>query len=228
MKKRLGINGVIIVLALALILIFPTLFFRSSNGIYYDEIAEIFGIAFILLGQLLRTSARGYKAEHSRQGESLIISGPYSLARNPMYLGILLIGLGIVLVLFQWWVAGVFLLIFILRYVLLIFKEEKKLLKIFPEEYTAYQLQVPRLWPLPADLLERDIAQYLPLRISWLKREIGTIIAVLLLTLLLESWEDIKSEGVKAYLKEGVGLLLVILFFICLVWYLSKKTDASK
>ncbi|MEI6631739.1 MAG: isoprenylcysteine carboxylmethyltransferase family protein, partial [bacterium] len=197
MKKRLEINGIIIVSALILIMIFPALFFRNNKIAYYDEIAEIFGVAFILLGQLFRTSARGYKAEHSRQGESLISSGPYSLVRNPMYLGILLIGLGIVLVLFKWWVAGIFLLIFILRYVLLIFKEEKKLLKIFPEDYLHYQLRVPRLWPSPTTLLQRDIREYLPLKSSWLKKEIGTILAVLLLTLLLESWADIKTEGLR-------------------------------
>ena len=228
MKKRLGINGVIIVAALALALVFPTLFFRDSTAVYYDEVAEVFGVAFILLGQLLRTSARGYKSEHSRQGESLISSGPYSLVRNPMYLGILLIGLGIVLMLFRWWVAAVFIAVFILRYVLLIFTEEKKLLKIFPQEYPAYKMRVPRLWPSPHSLFQRDLTEYLPLRLSWIKREIGTILAVLLLTLVLESWEDIKQEGLRAYFKAGAGLLLVLALFIWLSIYLMKRTDGLR
>jgi protein-S-isoprenylcysteine O-methyltransferase Ste14 len=228
MKKRLEINGLIIVFALVLIVIFPSLFFRSGRIVYYDEVAEVFGVAFILLGQLLRVSARGYKAEHSLQGESLIQGGPYSLVRNPMYLGILLIGLGIMLMLFKWWVAGVFLAVFILRYVLLIFKEENKLLSLFPKEYPRYKRRVPRLLPSPVALLQRDAREYLPLKLSWLKKEIGTILAVLLLTLLLESWKDIKNEGLKIYLKETAGMFLVIALFICLVWYLGRRTGASK
>ncbi len=185
-------------------------------------------MAFILLGQLFRASARGYKSEHSGEGTLLIQGGPYSLVRNPMYLGILLIGLGIVLMFFRWWVAGVFLFIFILRYVLLIFKEEKKLLKIFPEEYPSYQLQVPRLLPSAEALLQKDIKAYLPLKPSWLKKEIGTILAVLLFTLLLESWEDIKLEGLRIYLKEAIGIFLVIIFFVYLTAYLERRTVAEK
>jgi protein-S-isoprenylcysteine O-methyltransferase Ste14 len=228
MKKRLEINGLIIVLALMLIMIFPAWFFRNGGIVYYDEVSEIFGVAFILLGQLFRASARGYKAEHSRQGESLIQGGPYALVRNPMYLGILLIGLGIVLMLFKWWVAGVFLAVFILRYVWLVFKEEDKLLRFFPKEYPRYKSCVPRLLPSPAALLHRDVREYLPLKLSWLKKEIGTILAVLLLTLLLESWKDIKNEGLKIYLQETAGMFLVIVLFICLAWYLGRRTGASK
>ena len=228
MKKRLEINGIIIFVVFLLLIIFPTLFFRSGKSIFYDEIAEVFGMAFILLGQLFRTSARGYKSEYSGEGTFLIQAGPYSLVRNPMYLGILLIGLGIVLMLFKWWVASVFLFIFILRYVLLIFKEEKKLLKIFPEEYPRYQLQVPRLLPSVEALLQNDIKIYLPLKPSWLRKEIGTILAVLLFTLLLESWEDMKLVGLRIYLKEMIGIFLVITLFVYLSAYLTRRTVAEK
>jgi len=228
MKRRLEINGIIIVLAFLLMIIFPSLFFRKEQLFYYDELAEIFGVALILLGQLLRTSARGYKSEYSKQGQSLIQDGPYSLARNPMYLGILLIGLGVVLVLFKWWVGGVFLFIFILRYVSLIFKEERKLLKIFPVDYPRYRRQVPRLLPHAQLLLKRDVREYLPLKLSWLKKEIGTILVVLLLTLALESWEDIKTGSFKIYLEEAVGILLVIALFVWLTVYLERRTGADK
>jgi hydrogenase maturation factor HypF (carbamoyltransferase family) len=77
-----------------------------------DDTMEIFGIALILLGQIFRVSGRGYKAEQSQQGQVLIEGGPYILVRNPMYLGILLIGLGIVLMLFNWWVICFFIIFF--------------------------------------------------------------------------------------------------------------------
>jgi len=145
-----------------------------------------------------------------------------------MYLGILLIGLGIVLMLFNGWAAGIFLLVFIVRYLLLIFKEEKKLRALFPEEYPRYQQRVPRLLPSPAALLQKDISEYLPLKLSWIKKEAGSISAVLLIALFVESWEDIRAEGTRVYLREAIAILIIILFFIVLLIYLSERTKRLK
>ncbi len=227
MKKRLKINGFIMFIAVLLTAVFPTIFFRSNSAGYFDEVAEILGIVFILLGQILRASARGYKSEYSQNGHSLIQGGPYALVRNPMYLGILLIGLGVVLMLFKWWVACIFLLIFAIRYLALIFKEEKKLLASFPQAYPGYCAKAPRLLPSLATIAKMDISEYLPLKLSWLKREIGSILAVLLITFFLESWEDIGAEGIRIYFKEALALSAPIILFMGLVIYLSKMTESS-
>jgi len=225
MKKRLKINGIIIFLALILLVLFPAVFLRIGKETLWDEVAEIFGIAFILLGQIFRASSRGYKSENSGNGHSLIQSGPYALVRNPMYLGILLIGLGIVLALFNWWVAVVFLCIFIWRYLFLTFKEEKKLLAMFPQDYRDYRQRVPRLLPWPAAVLQKDVAEYLPLKLPWLKKEIGSILAVLLFVLLLEGLIDVKSQGIRIYPGEIILSLGVIILFISLIIYLIRRTN---
>lgn len=224
MKRRLKINGILIFCAFVLVAAFPLIFLRNKGAYFFipDQIAEIFGIAFILLGQIVRVSARGYKSEHSRNGHYLIQGGPYALVRNPMYLGIFLIGFGIVLVLFRWWVGLIFLLVFIARYMVLIFKEEKKLTVSFPKNYPVYQQSVPQLFPSAATLLQKDIAEYLPLKPLWLKREIGSVLAVLLATLFLESWEDIKTKGMLLYFREAAAYLVVIALFVCLFFYLSR------
>jgi len=224
MKIRLKVNGIIIALAVLLIAVFPAVFLRPPKTGPWDEAAEAVGITFILLGQLLRTCARGYKSEHSQEGRSLIQGGPYNLVRNPMYLGILLIGVGMVLVLFQWWAAVIFLVVFTARYILLIFQEEKKLLALFPQEYSVYCLRVPRLLPPLKILVKRDISVYLPLRPAWLKKEIGTTLAVLLITLLLEFWQDIKVQGIKVYFKESIAILVIVALFVGLYIYLSRRT----
>jgi protein-S-isoprenylcysteine O-methyltransferase Ste14 len=212
-------------LAILFLVLFPAVFLRSAKKASWDEVAEIFGIAFIFLGQIFRASSRGYKSENSGSGHSLIQSGPYALVRNPMYLGILFIGLGIVLVLFNWWILVVFLCIFIWRYLFLIFKEEKKLLAMFPQDYEDYQQKVPRLLPSPAVVLQKDIVEYLPLKLSWLKKEIGSILAVLLIVLFLEGWKDVKSEGIRIYLKEAILFLIIIILFIFLIIYLIRRTN---
>jgi len=224
MKRRLKINGVIIFLAVSLIALFPSFFFRKASENLSDELIEMFGIAFILLGQIFRVSARGYKSAHSGNGSVLIQNGPYALVRNPMYLGILLIGLGIVMMLFNWGVLVVFLSIFAIRYLLLIFKEEKKLKVLFPRDYPAYQKMTPRLLPSFETLLKRDISEYLPLKFSWLKKELGSILAVLLVTLFVESWEDIKNEGARVYLREAIPMFIAVILFVILVIYLSTRT----
>ncbi|HTZ11678.1 MAG TPA: isoprenylcysteine carboxylmethyltransferase family protein [Candidatus Margulisiibacteriota bacterium] len=227
MKKRLKVNGIIGFFAFILIILFPAVFLRSEPAEFWDSAAEVFGIAMILMGQLLRICARGYKAENSKRGEALIQGGPYALVRNPMYLGILLIGLGIVLVLFQWWASAIFLLIFVMRYLLLIFKEEKKLQVLFPKEFSDYQKRVPRILPSISALARGDISEYLPVRPIWIKREIGSVCAVLFLTLLLETWEDIIRQGARFYLRELTAIFLTILLFVVTVVYLSRTTSRN-
>ena len=226
MKKRLKINGFFVFFVVLLIAIFPHLFLRNEEINSFDEAMEVFGITFILLGQIFRVSARGFKAEYSEGGHVLIQGGPYALVRNPMYLGILFIGFGIVLVLFKWWVICIFLLVFIARYIVLIFKEEKKLMATFPKDYPNYQQRVPRILPSMPMLLEKDVSEYLPLKISWLKKESGSILAVLLITLLLEAWEDIKKEGLVVYFREATIFIVTIILFICMVIYLNRRTAA--
>lgn len=230
MKKRLKINGVIMFAAFVLIVAFPAIFFRRDKDgfIALDQVAEIFGIALVLLGQILRVSARGFKSEHSHNGFMLIQDGPYALVRNPMYLGILLIGFGIVLMLFKWWVMLIFLFVFTVRYLLLIAAEEKKLKILFPQDYPAYQRKAPRLLPSLAMIFRKGIGEYLPLKLSWLKGEIGSILAILSLALLAESWEDIRKRGAAAYFKELAAYAVIIILFICLVAYLSRRTNGNK
>jgi hypothetical protein len=124
-------------------------------------------------------------------------------------------------------VAAIFLIAFIRRYLLLIFKEEKKLSAIFPQTYKDYQRKVPRLFPRLGMLLQRDVSEYLPLKSAWLKKEIGTILAILLITLFLESGKDIFEEGLGIYLKELIAIALTVTLFVCLVIYLSRRRGVA-
>jgi len=228
MKRRIKINAVIIFFAVLLIAIFPNTFFRSRHVSSLGIFLDILGLALILLGQILRVSARGFKSENSSNGHLLIKGGPYILVRNPMYLGILLIGLGIVTMLFQWWAACIFLSAFIIRYVSLIFQEEQKLLAAFSQDYLDYCNRVPRILPSIAMMSGMDISEYLPLKLPWIKKEIISISAVLLITFILNSWQDLKNEGLGIYLKESVAMGVTIILFIGLVIYLSKRTGSLK
>jgi protein-S-isoprenylcysteine O-methyltransferase Ste14 len=225
MKKRLKINGIIMAAAALVLAFFPRLFLRVYSGGIREELIEAMGFALILLGQLIRVSARGYKAEHSRDSQALIQTGPYQVVRNPMYLGIFLIGSGVVLAIFRWWAVGVFIGVFIIRYIVLIYKEEKKLYAMFPQNYPAYCRKVPRIFPSLSTMVNLDITEYLPIKIIWFKREIGSILTLLLLTLFVESWEDIAHEGFQAYLQQSVWIFLTFILFIIFIILLSRRTS---
>lgn len=226
MKRRLKINGFIIFIAFAAIVIFPKIFFSSGKSAIIDGLTDILGVTIILTGQLLRISARGAKSEYSLQGERLIKIGPYSLARNPMYLGIFLIGTGVVILLFRWWTIAIFLLVFVVRYLLLILKEEKKLLALFSDEYRDYCKKTPRLFPSPGKILKQNWGNFVPLKPSWLKKEMGSTLTLLFVSILIESWEDIKNEGIKGYFKEVLVVSIVVAVFACLIIYLIRKTKS--
>ena len=228
MKKRLKINGVIMFVATVIVAIFPAFFFRRFSLGIADSISEVFGLSLILLGQLFRVSSRGFKSENSKNGFDLVQEGPYALVRNPMYLGIILIGFGVVLILFKLWVVAIFLSFFVMRYILLIYKEEKKLALLFHEQYTDYCKKVPsRVFPSISSLFNRDIHEYMPLKFKWIKRESGSIIAVLALVALIESWEDLRNGGLRIYLSELIYLAVVFLLFLFLMVYLINITNKS-
>jgi protein-S-isoprenylcysteine O-methyltransferase Ste14 len=98
------------------------------------------GAPISIAGLLLR----GWAAGHLAKNQSLAVSGPYAFTRNPLYLGTLLVALGLVVSSRQPALAVVFAAAFGLVYLPAIELEEQHLRKLFPE-YASYAERVPRL-----------------------------------------------------------------------------------
>ncbi len=229
MKKRIRVNGIIIFATVVVILLFSNFFFDSPSEHFLKKIKEVFGLGFILLGQLIRISSRGYKSENSQNGHVLIKGGPYKLVRHPMYLGIVLIGFGIVLMLFRWWMAAGFFVIFSLRYITLIIKEENNLAASFPEDYKTYKNEVPRrILPSAREFFISDIRQYLPLKKEWINREASSVSAVLTGVLAVNAYQYIRKEGIILYLGQAAMIFLVVFLFFVIIRYLETgQKDVS-
>ena len=227
MKKRLKINGLLMFLATCLVLIFPKFFLRPDSLNLLNDFSEVFGFALVLFGLLLRVSARGYKSESSKEGYALVGGGPYKLVRNPMYLGIAMIGLGVVLILFKWWANIIFIVIFTARYMKLILKEEKRLIEKFGKDYQDYMQSTPRIVPKLRMLLQEDIKEVLPLKISWIKKEIGSVIGFIVGILIVESLDDVLNEGFKIYYKECAAFILLLGLFFLLAVYLNRNGNGK-
>ena len=228
MKRRVRVHGFIIFCTLLVVTVFPRMFLRSGSLGLLEEVLSTVGIACVLMGQIFRLSSRGFKSEQSKNGGALVESGPYSLVRNPMYLGIILIGLGLVMMLFKWWAICVFLVVFTAIYIRLIFQEERKLAKLFGAIFEAYRKKVPTIIPSFSTALKSEISNYLPLRTSWLKREIGSICGVLVFALAVKSWENISTVGYVLIFERFAVLILMIILAAALAAYLISKTNACK
>jgi protein-S-isoprenylcysteine O-methyltransferase Ste14 len=101
------------------------------------------GFVIALAGMSLRTWA----CRHLKKEEELTTSGPYRYTRNPLYLGNLFIGVGIVVASRSWWALTIFLVYFLLFYPVAVIDERRKMARLFPEDYGAYSQKVPLFFP---------------------------------------------------------------------------------
>ena len=126
-RVRAGLLGIILVAILV-----------DPNGS-----SLIAGFAVCLPGLLLRAWAAG----HLRKNEELTVSGPYRGTRNPLYLGNLVIGLGIVVASRSIWVLSIVTVYFLLFYPLIIRMEVDKMRNLFPREYPDYSQKTSLFFP---------------------------------------------------------------------------------
>lgn len=110
------------------------------------------GISF--LGLFVRVFTVAYVPQHTsgrntkRQiADKLNTTGMYSIVRHPLYLGNFLIGLGIALLQFVWWLPVIYSLVFWLYYERIMFAEEAFLRQKFGEEYERWAATTPAFWP---------------------------------------------------------------------------------
>jgi len=101
------------------------------------------GALTALPGLLLRGFAAGYLTKN----QSLTTAGPYAYTRNPLYLGSLLMGLGIALAAGSWVIGGGFLVYFVAIYATVIRREAESLQRAFGESYAQYAREVPLFFP---------------------------------------------------------------------------------
>ncbi|NOR15354.1 MAG: hypothetical protein GQ544_06595 [Candidatus Aminicenantes bacterium] len=116
------------------------------------------GLGFYLLGMILRAWASG----HLKKEVELTTSGPYRCTRNPLYLGDILMGFGVVAAARSWWVLAVIALYFLIFYPAIIVRDRGKMQELFPEQYQDYGDQVPLLLPTG-----RSYSQATPRVFSW-------------------------------------------------------------
>lgn len=128
-KHRTKLSGIMAV-------IFLILSQPSSLTLFY-------GTAPILIGQSIRIWSSG----HIHKNQILTVTGPYSLSRNPLYVGSFILGAGFMMAMGVILLAIVFLVFYVTVYWFTIRWEEEKLAGEFPDAWEAYKGSVPRFIP---------------------------------------------------------------------------------
>jgi len=92
-------------------------------------------------------SLRFWACGHLKKEKELTTSGPYRYTRNPLYLGNVFIGIGVVIGSNSWGVILIFAIYFLVFYPIIILEEKKRMQKLFPHQYRQYSKNVPLFLP---------------------------------------------------------------------------------
>ena len=158
------------------------------EGIKPHDLANVYdaksmlGLGLILAGLGLRSWAAGIL----RKGSQLTTTGPYSVIRNPLYVGSFMMMLGFCALIDDaeniWFILGPFVVLYVLR----VLHEERSLSERFGEQWHKYVRSVPRFFPrwLPTQgFAHWNLDQWLG------NREYRAVSAVLLGLVAVEMWQ---------------------------------------
>jgi protein-S-isoprenylcysteine O-methyltransferase Ste14 len=146
------------------------------------------GTLAVVAGEGLRTWGAG----HLVKTTSLTVTGPYAHLRHPLYLGTLLVGCGVGVMLSGWWMLGV-LALFLPWFFLDYFprkerSESARLQELYGEAFAQYRAAVPALvprlaaWnPTPAAARLFDSSRRWSLERYSQNNELGTMVGLVVL-----------------------------------------------
>lgn len=124
--------------------------FPINSGLFHTQGMKIMGIIFIVIALifLIRSFRQFFKSKNTlitiRPANSLQTNGMFNITRNPMYLGLAIIYLGLTCLVGNWWNLIVFPFLLLLVQEYIIKKEEKYLDRRFGNEYAEYRHKVRR------------------------------------------------------------------------------------
>ena len=114
--------------------------------------SALIGVIPLILGEFLRLWAVGYAGGATRSrtlgaASDLVTTGPYAHVRNPLYLGNLLLSLGVCVIANVYWMIAVLLVGYFVQYLPIITSEETYLREFCGTTYQSYYAAVPRFIP---------------------------------------------------------------------------------
>ena len=121
-----------------------------DDSIFHLQIAKIAGVLFLIVSLFFMvTSLRQFFISKNtlipiKPASSLQTKGIYSITRNPMYVSLALVYLGISCFVGNWWNVILFPLLLLIVQEYIINREEKYLVRRFGQKYVVYKTKVRR------------------------------------------------------------------------------------
>ena len=162
------------------------------------------GVAVLIIGELIRFWALGFV---EKKGQKLAMSGPYAFVRNPLYVGNFFLGLGVVLIVWNWIILVIFLVGFLGIYTGTIRGEEKHLLGVFGKPYEDYCKNVPSFLPRLTPYAAPEKESFLWSRIIK-HHEYITVLGIILMTLIIHLYDEVFLS--KEAWSDQKGLIFAV------------------
>ena len=210
------------VFAVTVLTLRPAVLFGNPSA---DRLLIRLGILVAIAGGLIRLLTIGYdyidRGGKNKQvyASRLVHGGVYGITRNPMYVGNLLIAIGMTMVTGAPLAYLLIIPLFLCIYLTIIAAEEAYLRQRFGRDYEAYCAQVNRF--LPA--VRRIPQSFSGLRYDWrraIRKDLGTITGLLLGLILFPVWRIYFLQGFHAAKHEARGALLAAVGVLFGYWFL--------
>ena len=165
-----------------------------------EPFLDVLGTGIALLGQALRILTIGYeyivRGGQNRQvyADKLVQGGVFSHCRNPLYVGNILIALGLALVIHSFVFYVLFIPFILIAYIAIVAAEERYLRNKFGDEYDDYCHRVNR-WIPNWSGYSNSVKN---MRFNWsrvLIKEYNTTFALLAALVCLDMWSDYAVFG---------------------------------
>lgn len=180
-KKRVFVPKLLFIPVICVALISHHLW--QEEGVF-NLTLEVSAFALVAVAAVGRIWVSAYMS--GRKNKELVVDGPYSIVRNPLYMFSLLGFIGAGLAFEQLTFAALFGLIFLATHLPTIFGEERFLRDKFGEPFDNYVRSVPRLIPHSWDFQGPAVCQFNSSAYSRAVMDSGLILSIFLVAQVIE------------------------------------------
>jgi len=174
-------------------IVFVAVFVRPTWSLesFTAFLVEFGGYLFLLAGLTIRIWCTFYIG--GRKSKEIITTGPYSICRNPLYIGTVLLAIGVGLCFENLLIVLLVPAIIIPVHIITTRMEEANLEAKFGERYRMYKEKVPRFWPRFSNYNSPDTIE---MNVISIRRIAMDTVAVLLLPKIEDLFELLHQHGI--------------------------------